>query len=65
MTVQRSAHRHLEPETALPRYLEEARKILAAPRTAPSPVEHSADFEHLRWFWLPHEMPASVQSRRL
>jgi selenocysteine lyase/cysteine desulfurase len=57
-TVQRSAHRHLEPETALPRYLEEARKILAAPRTAPSPVEHSADFEHLRWFWLPHEMPA-------
>jgi selenocysteine lyase/cysteine desulfurase len=56
-TVPRSAHRHREPETALPRYLEEARRILAAPRSAPEPVELSADFEHLRWFWLPHEIP--------
>ena len=52
-----SAHRHLEPESALPRYLAEAHRILAAPRTAPEPVQLSADFEHLRWFWLPHEIP--------
>ncbi len=58
--VPRSAHRHLEPETALPRYLEEARRILAAPRSAPEPVQLSADFEHLRWFWLPHEIPERV-----
>jgi selenocysteine lyase/cysteine desulfurase len=58
--VPRSAHRHREPETALPRYLEEARRILAAPRTAPEPVQLSADFEHLRWFWLPHEIPDRV-----
>jgi selenocysteine lyase/cysteine desulfurase len=55
--VPRSAHRHLEPESALPRYLEEARRILAAPRTTPEPVRLSADFELLRWFWLPHEIP--------
>ena len=56
-SVPRSAHRHREPETALPRYLEEARKILANPRPTPEPVPLSADFEHLRWFWLPHEVP--------
>lgn len=54
--VQRSAHRHLEPESALPRYLEEARRILAGSRPTPEPVQLSADFEHLRWFWLPHEI---------
>jgi selenocysteine lyase/cysteine desulfurase len=59
-SVPRSAHRHLEPETALPRYIEEARRILARPRTAPEPVQLSADFEHLRWFWLPHEIPDRV-----
>jgi len=58
--VPRSAHRHLEPESALPRYLEEARRILAAPRTTPKPVQLSADFELLRWFWLPHEIPTPV-----
>jgi len=57
VSVPRSAHRHREPETALPRYLEEARKILANPRRTPEPVALSADFEHLRWFWLPHEVP--------
>jgi hypothetical protein len=51
----RSAHRHMEPETALARYLEEARRILAAPRETPESIELGADFEHLRWFWLPHE----------
>ena len=55
-----SAHRHLEPESALPRYLAEAHRILAAPRTAPDPVQLSADFEHLRWFWLPHEIPGRL-----
>jgi selenocysteine lyase/cysteine desulfurase len=49
------AHRHLEPESALPRYLEEARTLLAAPRDRPPPVDLGPDFEHLRWFWLPHE----------
>ena len=33
------------------------RKILANPRRTPEPVALSADFEHLRWFWLPHEVP--------
>jgi len=55
--VPRSAHRHLEPESALPRYIEEARRILAAPRATPEPIQLSAAFELLRWFWLPHEIP--------
>jgi selenocysteine lyase/cysteine desulfurase len=58
--VPRSAHRHLEPETALPGYLVEARRLLAAgPEQNGSKVEHLAvgpDFEHLRWFWLPEEI---------
>ncbi|HVD02374.1 MAG TPA: aminotransferase class V-fold PLP-dependent enzyme [Candidatus Dormibacteraeota bacterium] len=52
----RAAHRHREPESALGGYLIEARKILEAPRQSPEPMELSADFEHLRWFWLPHEL---------
>jgi hypothetical protein len=60
--VPRSAHRHLEPETALPRYLEEARRILAAPRQTPERVQLSSDFEQLRWFWLPHEIPGVLAS---
>jgi selenocysteine lyase/cysteine desulfurase len=55
--VPRSAHRHREPESALPSYLEEARRILAAPRKTAETVQLSSDFEHLRWFWLPHEIP--------
>jgi selenocysteine lyase/cysteine desulfurase len=55
----RLAHRHREPETALARYLEEARRILAAPRDPAAPVELGPDFEHLRWFWLPHEVDAA------
>lgn len=54
--AQRSAHRHTEPEKALARYLSEAREVLHAPREAPAPVDLGADFEHLRWFWLPHEV---------
>jgi hypothetical protein len=60
--IPRSAHRHLEPEKALPRYMEDARRILAAPRTTPQPLRLSSDFEHLRWFWLPHEIPAVMTS---
>jgi selenocysteine lyase/cysteine desulfurase len=53
-----SAHRHMEPERALAGYLSEARRILAAPRDTPDAVDLGADFEHLRWFWLPAEVPA-------
>ena len=56
--VPRSAHRHREPEAALPGYLEEARRILAAPRSMAEAIELSSDFEHLRWFWLPPEIEA-------
>jgi selenocysteine lyase/cysteine desulfurase len=59
----RSAHRHREPEASLPRYLEDARRILAAPRQPAEPIQLSEDFEHLRWFWLPQEIsgyPAST-----
>ncbi|TAM66327.1 MAG: aminotransferase class V-fold PLP-dependent enzyme [Chloroflexota bacterium] len=59
------AHRHREPESRLVEYLAEARAILAAePRavaggasiaTPPEP-EADADFEALRWFWLPGEI---------
>ena len=58
-----SAHRHTEPESALPGYLEEAQRILAAPRSAPHAVELGADFEHLRWFWLPAEFPALLTAK--
>jgi hypothetical protein len=54
--VPRSAHRHLEAESALPRYLMEARVILGAQRRVPDEIRLGADFEHLRWFWLPHEI---------
>jgi selenocysteine lyase/cysteine desulfurase len=53
-------HRHRAPESALDRYLEEGRAILAEvplPVVSPS-VEVSEDFEHLRWFWLPEEVGA-------
>jgi selenocysteine lyase/cysteine desulfurase len=61
------AHRHREPESRLPDYLAEAHALFASP---PAPlaaaVEGSAalevgpDFESLRWFWLPHEVAATV-----
>ena len=63
-----SAHRHREPEAALPRYLEEARRILATPRGPAAPIHLSADFEHLRWFWLPQEIsgyPVSTSAERV
>ncbi|MGH7876068.1 MAG: aminotransferase class V-fold PLP-dependent enzyme, partial [Candidatus Dormibacteraceae bacterium] len=53
-----SAHRHMQPESALPGYLEEAERILSTPRQSPPSADLGPDFEHLRWFWLPHEMVA-------
>ncbi|HVF04738.1 MAG TPA: aminotransferase class V-fold PLP-dependent enzyme [Frankiaceae bacterium] len=48
-----------EPESALARYLTEARAIVdavaAEQAPAPSPMAVSEDFEHLRWFPLPGE----------
>jgi selenocysteine lyase/cysteine desulfurase len=58
-----AAHRHREPESRLADYLTEARSILAAPPPAPPPeaLTVSADFEALRWFWLPEEVAAGVR----
>lgn len=52
------AHRHSEPETELPRYLAEARGRLAAPASGlvEDHQDLSAEFEQLRWFWLPSEI---------
>ncbi len=54
-------HRHAEPESALAGYLEYASRLLAdlpaaAPAFVPVPLAADADFEHLRWFSLPHEI---------
>ena len=56
-------HRHAEPESALAGYLEHASRLLAklpaaAPASVPEPLAADADFEHLRWFPLPHEIAA-------
>jgi selenocysteine lyase/cysteine desulfurase len=53
--VQRSAHRHTEPEAALAGYIDKARAVLNGPHRVAAPLTLGADFEHLRWFWLPHE----------
>jgi hypothetical protein len=53
------AHRRAtEPDSELPRYLEEGRLILeAAPSGRPGePTLVDDDFEHLRWFPLPTEI---------
>jgi selenocysteine lyase/cysteine desulfurase len=58
-----SAHRHQAAETALPGYLDTARRLFAvspAPGTAPEALALGSDFEHLRWFWLPQEIAAPV-----
>jgi selenocysteine lyase/cysteine desulfurase len=57
-----AAHRHREPETRLAGYLAEAERILADPVAAlghpptPAGIETDADFDDLRWFWLPEEI---------
>ena len=61
-----STHRRRhEPEASLSTYLADARRLVAAsadgtratPAVAPT---RSADFESLRWFWLPEEIAAAV-----
>lgn len=57
-----------EPESALPGYLDEARRIFAeaSERLAQAPVEHpalSADYEALRWFPLPSEAVEALRER--
>lgn len=51
--------RRREPEGRLPRYLAEARTLLASPSAPSTPPDRAvldADFEALRWFLLPHEI---------
>ena len=53
------SHRHTEPESRLADYLDEARRILAAPPrpvVPPDAIVDSDDFESLRWFPLPSEI---------
>ncbi|HVB76465.1 MAG TPA: sulfur carrier protein ThiS [Candidatus Nitrosotalea sp.] len=54
------AHRHRAPESALQGYLGRAGEILRRPAPEPPPTPLSADFEHLRWFWLPEEVWAEL-----
>ena len=53
-------HRSTEPESVLADYLKYARYIFDQAAIAadeqPAPLEVSPDFEHLRWFPLPHEI---------
>jgi selenocysteine lyase/cysteine desulfurase len=57
-------HRHLAPESELPAYLAEARRILRSEHAEAPAVVLSDDFEQLRWFWLPHEVgPAARQTQ--
>jgi selenocysteine lyase/cysteine desulfurase len=54
--------RQQDPESRLPAYLEDARRLFAgAPRSLDEPsgrLELTPDFEALRWFPLPHEIAA-------
>jgi len=65
-TMRYAAHRHREPESRLADYLLEARALLAAPPPTPAgiagPLDVGADFEHLRWFWLPSEAAEELAS---
>jgi hypothetical protein len=55
------------PEAAMPAptfepYLDEARALLSAEAERPAPIaapDVTADFEHLRWFWFPEDVPVS------
>jgi len=57
----KSAHRHREPEAAMAGYLEAARGILRAAHWRAERVQFNEDFEHLRWFWLPHEVASGLE----
>lgn len=53
--------RQSAPESALAGYLDEAARLMSAPPEPagkPDVLEVDADFEHLRWFALPHEIAA-------
>ena len=61
-----------EPESALPGYLDDARRLFAdavagtgaGSRTRTQPPRDpplTADFEHLRWFWLPREIASELE----
>jgi hypothetical protein len=57
-----------EPETALPRYLQEARRIIreveATPPRAPlRDPKVTPEFEQARWFPLPGEALSELQAR--
>jgi hypothetical protein len=61
------AHRHRAGEEALATYLADAERILTDPATTlgqppPSagPPDVGDDFESLRWFWLPDDVPAEA-----
>ncbi len=59
-----AAHRHRAPDSSLAGYLDEARRLVAAPRRhATEPLDAASvgqDFEDLRWFWLPEEIVAEL-----
>jgi selenocysteine lyase/cysteine desulfurase len=61
-----ASHRHREPESRLADHLAEARAILTEPPVAVegAEVEVSADFEALRWFWMPAEVVARAPGPR-
>jgi selenocysteine lyase/cysteine desulfurase len=66
-TMRYAAHRHRAPDSALPGYIEDARRIVArVDRTAaePPPAAVGPDFEELRWFWLPHEIEDELSGTR-
>jgi selenocysteine lyase/cysteine desulfurase len=59
-----------EPESALPGYLDDARRIFAEAvvgqrARSPSDPAVTADFEHLRWFWLPREIAGELEGREV
>lgn len=58
-TMRYAAHRHRAPDSALPGYLDAARRIIDGPRRggdARELLDVGPDFEELRWFWLPEEI---------
>jgi selenocysteine lyase/cysteine desulfurase len=61
-----AAHRHREPESRFPEYLAEARRLAAepAPAVGAATLDVGADFEHLRWFWLPEEVEGELAAAR-
>jgi hypothetical protein len=67
-TLEVRAARASEDEDALPRYLDEARRIVAAieadpPQAAAEDVAVSQEFEAMRWFPLPAEALRALRER--